>query len=149
MKDWDTQYDTHALNCRQRNTHTRCGSRREIAIGASRSNTCRVGVYLCCTSMFYIPHFSINLYQLVYEHKLTASILKRRLWNLSNYTILFVVMYNNNLMLSGVRVIFSSDFALELDLSDDGSFVQMFVDRPFLIDGRWVAKFHPCILHIH
>lgn len=24
----------------------------------------------------------------------------------------------------------------ELDLSDDGSFVQMFVDRPFLIDGR-------------
>lgn len=52
-------------------------------------------------------------------------------------------------MLSGVRVIFSSDFALELDLSDDGSFVQMFVDRPFLIDGRWVAKFHPCILHIH
>lgn len=58
-------------------------------------------------------------------------------------------MYNNNLMLSGVRVIFSSDFALELDLSDDGSFVQMFVDRPFLIDGRWVAKFDPCILHIH
>lgn len=52
-------------------------------------------------------------------------------------------------MLSGVRVIFSSDFALELDLSDDGSFVQMFVDRPFLIDGRWVAKFHPCILHMH
>lgn len=52
-------------------------------------------------------------------------------------------------MLSGVSVIFSSDFAVELDLSDDGSFVQMFVDRPFLIDGRWVAKFHPCILHIH
>lgn len=59
-------------------------------------------------------------------------------------------MYNNDLIVFWCEVTWelsSLILPLELDLSDDGSFVQVFVDRPFLIDGRWVAKFYSCFAY--